>query len=385
MQVVSSHCIRPTLQTLPHELILKIIESVDSKDLISLRLTCRDVSACTLVRFSKVHFSERRHILTRHSLQALIDITAHPVYGKDVRSISLGSSRLCESPHLSFALLLGSLNDPRVQSRLVKFRGDALVVVSEQAQLEQTKEGSKLLATALDNNHKRGNAATLGMWVDVVAGESAARDPRYFRNPDYEDRLYFSGWGSRRSYGSDIGASEMAQHIYFEEKATSTMHVLLEAIGNTDCAIQNLSLSIYNFDRTLMLGRHAEIPRAVRREKIYPKLQRVHIFRSAHAEPQYPMFRSRTMDPDTMTSLVRLLTLAQPKKLKTCTPLPKIHLWLPRTHLTELHIVRFEGRLQDLADSLDQSAQRSNHLRLSEAAFEATTVSRIALYGCTTS
>lgn len=364
MQVVSSNCIRPTLQTVPHELILDIIGSVDPKDLISLRLTCRDVSACTLVRFSKVHFSERRHILTKHSLQALIDITAHPVYGKDVRSISLGSSRLCQSTYSKMEHWLSFHNDPGIQSRLERLNNAAHAALFEQAWLENTTEGSRMLAAALNNIHKYGNAATLGMWVDVVTAESAAKDPHYFRNPQYRNTLYFSGWGSLRSYGSDLGASEIERYITFTEKATDTIHLLLYAIGFSSCTIQDLSLSIYKGDRDLTLGRYAATSRWLRLEKIYPKIQSVEIHRSPHVEPLDPLSRQHGMDSGTMASLRRFLRLTTPKKLKTCTPLPDLWLALVQKGPSELHIVDFAGGFPDLLHILSAARPTLKSLTL---------------------
>lgn len=68
----------PNLPTLPVELMSSIVEQIEEKDLLDLRLTCREVSSAVDGVFTNAFFRERAHLYTTAGLQTLVDITSLP-------------------------------------------------------------------------------------------------------------------------------------------------------------------------------------------------------------------------------------------------------------------------------------------------------------------
>ncbi|KAK4953996.1 hypothetical protein LTR10_008600 [Elasticomyces elasticus] len=87
------------LLLLPPELIELIAEYLPpSSDLLALRSTCRDVESHTRRTFAQANFQAKAFLLCdRQSMQALVDIARHPVFGKLLRSITLAAWRVLDS------------------------------------------------------------------------------------------------------------------------------------------------------------------------------------------------------------------------------------------------------------------------------------------------
>lgn len=75
------------------ELISMIVERSEDEDLPSLRLTCKTTHDLATHRFAVRHMSERNHLVTKKSLQALVKITSHAKFGPYVKSILINTIR----------------------------------------------------------------------------------------------------------------------------------------------------------------------------------------------------------------------------------------------------------------------------------------------------
>ncbi|KAK3658773.1 hypothetical protein LTR56_001644 [Elasticomyces elasticus] len=86
------------LLSLPAELTALIAEHLPpSSDLLALRSTCRDVESHTRRTFAQANFQARTFLLCdRHSMQALVDIARHQVFGKLLHSITLAAWRVLD-------------------------------------------------------------------------------------------------------------------------------------------------------------------------------------------------------------------------------------------------------------------------------------------------
>lgn len=80
------------IHTLPGELVLLIVDFLDLESLSNFRWTCRALRAWSRKRFSQ-RFRHRRFIFSPYSMQALVDISKHPVFGRQLQSISFGTLR----------------------------------------------------------------------------------------------------------------------------------------------------------------------------------------------------------------------------------------------------------------------------------------------------
>lgn len=70
-----------TLLTLPNEVLKMISNAVDRKELMALRSTCRLLNDNSVGRFSKEWFSAIGVFMDRSSLQRIVDIARHPLFG----------------------------------------------------------------------------------------------------------------------------------------------------------------------------------------------------------------------------------------------------------------------------------------------------------------
>ena len=80
--------------TLPNEILLTISDAVDPEDLPNFRLTCKTLNDVSAKTFGEKRLAHRRFIFTEFSMQGLVDLTAHPVFGPCVREIMFGTHRV---------------------------------------------------------------------------------------------------------------------------------------------------------------------------------------------------------------------------------------------------------------------------------------------------
>lgn len=72
----------PTFSDLPTELKKLVVHHAEDSCLANLRLTNKELNAITTKPFGERLLVERRFMLSEYSLQGLVDLTAHPVFGK---------------------------------------------------------------------------------------------------------------------------------------------------------------------------------------------------------------------------------------------------------------------------------------------------------------
>ncbi|THZ36956.1 hypothetical protein D6C88_10427, partial [Aureobasidium pullulans] len=85
---------RSILPTLPPELLGRVFDLVDDKDLISLRLVCKDICAAANRPFAICFFANSHHVTTEYSIQALVKITAHGVFSPYIKTVTICSARI---------------------------------------------------------------------------------------------------------------------------------------------------------------------------------------------------------------------------------------------------------------------------------------------------
>lgn len=93
------------LLDLPPELLLMIVDATEKPSLANMRLTCRKLQDLTNEAFGVVFFRTRHVIASESSVETLLEIARHAVFGRYVKEITL-SSDLFQGP-------LGDI-DPRV-------------------------------------------------------------------------------------------------------------------------------------------------------------------------------------------------------------------------------------------------------------------------------
>ncbi|KAG9563847.1 hypothetical protein KCU71_g6454, partial [Aureobasidium melanogenum] len=77
---------------LPFEVLERVVSFVDARDLIALRSTCKKLEKAATSSFANQFMKCRRHVLSVYSLKALVDIAAHPYFGKFIEAIILDTT-----------------------------------------------------------------------------------------------------------------------------------------------------------------------------------------------------------------------------------------------------------------------------------------------------
>ncbi|THY29502.1 hypothetical protein D6D00_03489 [Aureobasidium pullulans] len=83
-----------TIEYLPNEVLEMIANNLDPKDLAPCRLVSKSMSEAANNCFAKVFFSRRFHVASSYSVKALVDITAHPFFGKHVTAVIMDGVRM---------------------------------------------------------------------------------------------------------------------------------------------------------------------------------------------------------------------------------------------------------------------------------------------------
>ncbi|KAG9849959.1 hypothetical protein KCU98_g4674, partial [Aureobasidium melanogenum] len=87
---------------LPLEVLERVVSFVDARDLIALRSTCKKLEKAATSSFAHQFIKCRRHVLSTHSLKALVDIAAHPYFGKFVEAVILDTT--CSLEYIESAI-----------------------------------------------------------------------------------------------------------------------------------------------------------------------------------------------------------------------------------------------------------------------------------------
>ncbi|KAG9531194.1 hypothetical protein KCU93_g2002, partial [Aureobasidium melanogenum] len=81
------------LVDLPTEVLVEIFDHLPNKDLSTVRLVCNELCNAVTPRFAKVYFTEGFHVVSPYSINALVDITEHPVLGGYVKTVAICAAR----------------------------------------------------------------------------------------------------------------------------------------------------------------------------------------------------------------------------------------------------------------------------------------------------
>jgi hypothetical protein len=79
----------PNLLSLPAELLCQIADHVYARDLIDMRLACKPLRDASNKPFGITYFTNRRHVPSLESVEALLEVAAHPTLGRYVKSVSM--------------------------------------------------------------------------------------------------------------------------------------------------------------------------------------------------------------------------------------------------------------------------------------------------------
>ncbi|KAG9696197.1 hypothetical protein KCU95_g4452, partial [Aureobasidium melanogenum] len=158
--------------TLPNEVLTMIASECDPADLKNMRLASKLMHQVSTEPLSRKKFSRRRFIFTYQSMKALVDITAHPVFGRHLECLTFGNYRM-RTPDLSDP----KHNDYGVRNHLNEATHAAFI---------DGEDHIRMLIAALGNLQTCGNTnVVLGIYDDVHRGELRRRG--YAFEASYQD------------------------------------------------------------------------------------------------------------------------------------------------------------------------------------------------------
>ncbi|KAI4726660.1 hypothetical protein E4T49_05544 [Aureobasidium sp. EXF-10728] len=83
----------PSLISLPNEILTMICANLSAKDLGAIRLLCKETNPTATTEFATRYFKDPFVMMSKESLEALVEICKHPVFGPQVRKVQLLSAR----------------------------------------------------------------------------------------------------------------------------------------------------------------------------------------------------------------------------------------------------------------------------------------------------
>jgi hypothetical protein len=90
----------PALVDFPAELIGLVAAEFDTEDFFNFRLVCRELNSKSFSHFLDSYFRTRYHMLDRYSLENLLQVSSHPVFGPSLRTLVICVDHLTDEPPL---------------------------------------------------------------------------------------------------------------------------------------------------------------------------------------------------------------------------------------------------------------------------------------------
>ncbi|TIA41305.1 hypothetical protein D6C79_07259 [Aureobasidium pullulans] len=154
----------PTFTGLPAELKRLIVHNSDDDSLPNLRLTCKELNEIASKPFGERCLAERCFMMSDYSLQGLVDLTAHPVFGPCVRRVLINTYSFTVG--IEDWLKTTGKNLPKAEREAKWKHLDA--ADSQISDLIGTQIIIRYLAVALLNLKEHGQRVTFGLRDDVI-------------------------------------------------------------------------------------------------------------------------------------------------------------------------------------------------------------------------
>ena len=155
------------LDAQPSELLTMIAEQLSEKcDLQSLRLVSLSLCGAATKPFCKF-FNHRRHVVSKHSLEALLEIVQHPVFGPYVQSVSLGTAVL-SPPNVALSLDLNKVFCTHQELVAMDIISPVLQNFLEHQRFLESQESDSLLKRVFTLLKGTNNRIALGLFDDCL-------------------------------------------------------------------------------------------------------------------------------------------------------------------------------------------------------------------------
>ncbi|THX14941.1 hypothetical protein D6D13_02512 [Aureobasidium pullulans] len=191
---------QPDIMDLPPEVLIEIFNLIDNKDLPNVRLTCKKLCEAANRPFGFAIFTERAHVVSPYSINALVDITEHPIFGSYVKSVGICSARAgLEKDYLKYHRVDIDTSDKAILNGYVK-----------------TGRFGRLMKRVFDNIRMHSQSVTISIYNDNPDGT------RFDNESCLAPETYF-GWAQfiKQSPGTPVSmpAETLEQTVYAARRA----------------------------------------------------------------------------------------------------------------------------------------------------------------------
>ncbi|CAD0028312.1 unnamed protein product, partial [Aureobasidium pullulans] len=191
---------QPNIMDLPPEVLVEIFNLIDNKDLPNVRLTCKKLCEAANRPFGFANFTERAHVVSPYSINALVDITEHPIFGSYVKSVGICSARAgLEKGYPEYYRVDRDTSDKLILNGYVK-----------------TGRFGRLMKRVFDNIRMHSRSVTISVYNDEPDGT------RFDDEPYLAPKTYF-GWAQfiKQSPGAPAfkPAETLEQTVYAARRA----------------------------------------------------------------------------------------------------------------------------------------------------------------------
>lgn len=187
-----------------------IAAAVDATDLANVRLASKQLCDASTRLFGLARLRHRRFVVSQHSLQGLVDLTAHPILGCCVESLSIGTYRM-KKHHIN--------TEPCSNG------SHANAAALKQFPFEQTGQHCVLLSKALMNLKQHGVVPFVGVFEDVIC-------------MGLGNDFYRQGYGYDELYGP------ISLQATASSRTTQTITALIEASNAVNCPVNRLAIDL---------------------------------------------------------------------------------------------------------------------------------------------
>lgn len=171
----------PTFNGLPGELKKMVVDRVRDSDLPNLRLSNKELNGIAIKPFGERCLAECRFLLSRHSLQGLVELTAHPILGKSAevdsgvhRANFLKGPCVQKVPFNTYSFTTRLHEWPGTKGKIMskaecQTKWTRIQSLSDQTMmLFSSRDIFNLLGQAISNLKKHTHKVTFGVYDDVL-------------------------------------------------------------------------------------------------------------------------------------------------------------------------------------------------------------------------
>ncbi|THZ72884.1 hypothetical protein D6C84_09856 [Aureobasidium pullulans] len=155
-----------TILALPQEVLVRVFDHVEKKDLPSIRIVCSDFEMAGNPRFAKEFLTRRRLTMSLESISTMHEIVSHPYFGPFVRTIIFNCLRTAD-PHtpIDHDSVISSLPFQVDAEETIEETSAKYLKVVQIVQTIKKNHGRISIGVCLENAHKIQSCYGLGQLV----------------------------------------------------------------------------------------------------------------------------------------------------------------------------------------------------------------------------